>query len=156
MEIVSVSEQDLREAAEVHAISWRDSHRAVCSPEFVAVHTTERQEACFRRKMSEGSEVFLLRSEGKALGVMSLTGSTVADLYVLPEERRKGYGAKLLEYAIGRCRETPRLWIMETNTGAERLYRRFGFRPTGKRLEHPGGADEIEMALEAEKPAAFP
>ena len=79
-------------------------------------------EACFRKKMSEGSEVFLLRSEGKALGVMSLTGSTVADLYLLPEERRKGYGSKLLEYAIGRCRETPRLWILETNTGAERLY----------------------------------
>ena len=39
-----------------------------------------------------------------------------------------------------------RLWILETNTGAERLYRRFGFRLTGKREVHPGGVDEVEMA----------
>ena len=36
-------------------------------------------------------------------------------------------------------------WILENNTGAERLYRRNGFRPTGRILEHPGGLSEREF-----------
>ena len=30
-------------AAEIHAISWRESHKSFCSKEFVDSHTTERQ-----------------------------------------------------------------------------------------------------------------
>ena len=30
-------------AAEIHAISWRESHKSFCSKEFVDAHTTERQ-----------------------------------------------------------------------------------------------------------------
>ncbi len=146
MEIVPVKEENLPVAAEVHAVSWRDSHREICSPDFVAAHTTERQEAYLRGKLEEGSEVWLLTDGGRALGVASLTGSLIADLYVLPAERGKGYGSALLRFLLGRCPETPRLWILETNRGAERLYRRFGFRLTGKREVHPGGVDEVEMA----------
>ncbi len=150
MEIVPVSEENLRAAAEVHAVSWRDSHRAICPPEFVEAHTTERQEAYLRAKQAAGSLIYLLLEGGEALGLVSRSGSLIADCYVLPAEQRKGYGSALLCRAIADCPETPRLWILETNTGAEKLYERFGFRRTGKRIEHPGGVDEVEMALEAE------
>ena len=150
MEIIELSEDNLLAAAEVHAVSWRDSHREICAPDFVAAHTTERQEAYLRGKLAEGSEVWLLTDGGRALGVASLTGSLIADLYVLPAERGKGYGSALLRFVLERSPETPGLWILETNTGAEKLYERFGFRRTGKRIEHPGGVDEAEMALEAE------
>ena len=96
--------------------------------------------------------IYLLMHEGKALGLVSRSGSLIADCYVLPDQQRKGYGSALLRQAIADCPETPRLWILETNTGAERLYRRFGFRFTGKRIVHPGGVDEVEMALEPENP----
>ena len=154
MELVPVNESTLREAAEVHAVSWQESHRAICSPEFTAAHTPARQEAYLREKLSAGSEIWLLREGGRALGLVSVTGSTIADLYVLPGEQRKGFGSRLLRFAMGRCPDTPRLWILTTNTGAERLYRRFGFRPTGRRMQHPAGVDEIEMAR-SEDPAAF-
>ncbi len=147
MEIAAVNEENVRAAAEVHAVSWRESHRDICSPEFVAAHTAERQEAYLRGKLAEGSMIYLLLEDGKALGLVSRSGSLIADCYVLPEEQRKGYGSALLRRAIADCPETPRLWILETNTGAERLYERFGFRRTGKRMEHPGGVDEVEMAL---------
>ena len=147
MEIAAVNEENVRAAAEVHAVSWRESHRAVCSPDFVEAHTAERQEAYLRGKLAEGSMIYLLLEDGKALGLVSRSGSLIADCYVLPEEQRKGYGSALLRRAIADCPETPRLWILETNTGAERLYERFGFRRTGKRMEHPGGVDEVEMAL---------
>ena len=151
MEIIVLSGDNLPAAAEVHALSWRDSHRGICSPEFVEAHTTERQEAYLQGKLAEGSMIYLLLEDGKALGLVSRSGSLIADCYVLPEHQRKGYGSALLRQAIADCPETPRLWILETNTGAERLYRRFGFRSTGKREAHPGGVDEIEMALTMEQ-----
>ncbi len=149
MEIIVLSGDNLPAAAEVHARSWRESHRHICPPDFLEAHTAARQEAYLRAKQAEGSMIYLLLENGKALGLVSRSGSLIADCYVLPAEQRKGYGSALLRRAIADCPETPRLWILETNTGAEKLYERFGFRRTGKRIEHPGGVDEAEMALEA-------
>ena len=107
MELIPVNEENLPAAAEVHAVSWRDSHREICSPEFVAAHTTERQEAYLRGKLAEGSEVWLLTDGGRALGVASLTGSLIADLYVLPAERGKGYGSALLRFLLASLADGP-------------------------------------------------
>ena len=41
--IVEVTRENLLSAAEIHAESWRDSHRAFCSEAFVSQHTTARQ-----------------------------------------------------------------------------------------------------------------
>ena len=52
MQIIPAQEETvLRQAAVVHAISWQDSHRAFCAPEFVAAHTPERQYGYLREKM---------------------------------------------------------------------------------------------------------
>jgi len=146
MKIIPVGEDGLREAAEVHARSWREAHLGVCTPAFVEAHSAERQERYLRSKLESGSRLFLLTAAGQPVGTVSIKGSEIADLYVLPEEQGKGYGSRLLSFAVGQTDGTPSLWILESNAGAERLYRRFGFRPTGRRITHPGGADEIEMA----------
>ena len=146
LRIVPVREDPaLRQAAEVHAVSWRDSHHAFCPPDFVAAHTPERQYAYLREKADAGSRVFLLLAGSLPVGVVTVTGGTIADLYVLPEERNRGYGTVLLRYAIAQCQGSPTLWILENNAGAERLYRREGFLPTGRILEHPGGLSEQEL-----------
>ncbi len=148
--VLTEEEAALRLAAEVHSVSWRESHRVFCSPDFVAAHTPERQYRYLREKQENGSLVLLLLADGVPVGVISVTGNLIADLYILPELQNKGYGTHLLRCAISRCDGSPALWILENNTGAERLYRREGFLPTGRRLEHPGGSDEIEFRLEAE------
>ena len=147
MHIVPVEDEaDLRRAAEVHAVSWQDSHRSFCSPDFVAAHTPERQYRYFREKQESGSRVFLLLADELPVGLVTVTGSVIADLYVLPELRGRGYGTELLRYAIAQCQGSPTLWILENNTGAERLYRREGFLPTGRRIVHEGGFDEVEFS----------
>ena len=78
---------------------------------------------------------------------MSVTGSLIEDLYVLPERQNQGYGTKLLQFAIQKCKGTPTLWILENNTNAERLYRRMGFKETGNIHAVPNGLREIEFAL---------
>ena len=143
--IVPVDDKNLRAAAEIHAASWQDSHRAFCSPEFVALHTPERQAAYLKRKMEAGARVFMLIAD-KPVGVVSITKNLIEDLYVLPERQRRGFGTALLHFAIGQCAGAPTLWILENNTDAARLYERSGFAPTGRRNSITGKLDEIEYA----------
>jgi GNAT superfamily N-acetyltransferase len=72
----------------------------------------------------------------------------IEDLYVLPEKQNQGYGTELLRFAIDKCEGNPRLWILENNKGAERLYHRMGFVETGNVNSIDKGLDEIEFMLE--------
>ena len=130
--IVTVDQSNLSEAAVIHSVSWQESHRAFCSPEFIALHTPQHQEEYLRQKMDQGSKVFML-IEDKPIGLVSVTGSLIEDLYILPDYQHQGFGTRLLHFAIEHCDGTPTLWILENNKGAEKLYRREGFRETGKK-----------------------
>ena len=45
------------------------------------------------------------------------------------------------------CEGTPELWILENNAGARRLYRRFGFRETGRMNSLSDTLREIQMVF---------
>lgn len=143
--IVEVDINNISAAGSVHAAAWQASHRSFCAPDFVASHTPERQTGYLREKMEKGSRFYLLLAE-KPVALVSVTGSLIEDLYVLPERQRMGYGTKLLRHAIKQCDGTPTLWILENNTGAARLYERMGFAPTGGRMDG-GKLAELEYKL---------
>ncbi len=143
--IEAVTEVNIRAAATVHSIAWQASHD-FCTPAFVAAHTPERQEAYLRDKLRKGSRIFLL-TEDVPLALVSVTGSLIADLYVLPERQNRGFGTRLLHFAMAQCESAPTLWILEINRGAERLYRREGFAPTGRSQVFPNGLHEYEFRL---------
>ena len=144
--IISVDKTNLFQAAIIHSISWKESHRAFCTPDFIELHTPERQRDYLNKKMNSGTRIYMLVEE-KPIGIVSVTNSLIEDLYVLPNMQNMGYGTKLLQYAIDQCTDTPTLWILENNTKAERLYHRMGFRKTGRKNSITGGIDEIEFAL---------
>ncbi len=146
MIIIPVDRTTIMQAAAIHAISWQASHRAFCAPEFIDKHTPERQLEYLQSKMNSGAKVYMLVDE-KPAGIVSVTGSLIEDLYVLPVMQNRGYGTALLQFAITKCTNTPSLWILENNTGAERLYHQMGFQRTGKRNCITNGLDEIEMHL---------
>ena len=131
--IIEVDRDNLFLAAEIHSASWKDSHKSFCTAEFVEQHTPERQREYFSSKMLRG--------------VVSVTGNLIEDLYVLPDRPNEGHGTRLLKYAMDRCSGTPTLWIRQDNADAERLYRRMGFRATGKKKTVAEGFDEIEFIL---------
>lgn len=147
--IIAVDSTNIREAAAVHSASWQASHRAFCSPDFVALHSPERQMEYLQKKMADGSRLFMLCEDGP-VGLVSVTGSLIEDLYVLPERQNRGFGTRLLQFAIAQCADVPTLWILENNAGAERLYRRMGFRQTGRRNAITDKLSEIEFALRKE------
>ncbi len=144
--IVEVDRSNLDQAAAVHAASWKASHRPFCSPEFVELHTPERQKAYLQSRMAGGGRLYML-VEDAPVGVVSVTGSLIGDLYVLPERQNMGFGTKLLQFAVRQCPQTPTLWILEDNDRAKRFYRRAGFRETGRVHTVRGGLAEIELSL---------
>ena len=144
--IISVDQTNLLRAAAIHSISWKESHRAFCTPDFIELHSPDRQREYLNSKLNNGTKIYML-VEDEPIGIVSVTGGLIEDLYILPDRQNRGYGTKLLQYAIEQCTDTPTLWILENNTEAERLYRRMGFKKTGRKNAITGELDEIEFAL---------
>ena len=146
MTIEPVTHENIHIAAEVHSLSWSDSHRAFCSEEFVLAHTPARQAEYIKAGIAAGKRFFLLSDDG-AKAVVSVKENLIEDLYVLPSDQRKGYGSRLLHFAEAQCTGVPSLWILSNNTGAERLYRRLGYEFTGRANTIAPGLQELEMRL---------
>ncbi len=146
MVIVKIDETNIEDAAMIHSKSWQESHRDFCTPDFIELHSPEHQREYLEGKLATGSLGYIL-FDNIPVGMVSVTGSLIEDLYVLPERQNKGYGSALLKYAISKCGSDPTLWILENNKGAERLYRRKGFVPTGRVNAITPSLNEIEFVL---------
>lgn len=149
--IIKVTEETISKAALVHAESWRESHRAICSPEFLALHTPDYHEAYLRGEYCGGKKIYMLLNP-VPVGIVSVHQNLIENLYVLPGEQRKGYGARLLQFAIRQCTGTPTLWILENNQGAYRFYARYGFVKTGNRHTLSSILAEVELRLTSYNP----
>ena len=89
--------------------------------------------------------------------------AVVADLLalaVLPSQQRRGIGNKLLAHVIEVAErvapssriETLRLTVAETNTGAQRMYARAGFRMVDGSATYDRGQRALRMARTLEPP----
>lgn len=147
MVIVDVTKENVTSAGEIHSLSWKKSHEAFCSKEFIEKHTAERQTDYLRQKMSKGSNIYMLIDDELPVAIISITGSLIEDLYVRPDCQQKGYGTTLLNSSLSKCCATPVLWILENNSAAQRFYEKNGFLLTGKRKKVTSGLDELEMTF---------
>lgn len=146
VQFVEITHQNLYQAAEIHAISWRESHIDFCSAEFVAKHTTERQMGYLQKEIDKGKQLYMLIDD-KPVGIVSVIGKMIENLYVLPDEQRKGYGSQLLKFAIDHCQGVPTLWVLSNNVRAYCFYKKNGFKETGDRKQLREGLFEMEMKL---------
>ena len=144
MKITKVDEGNIADAGRIHSESWKESHSSFCSAEFVEKHTPSAQAEYLLREMNAGKSMYMLIDK-YPVGIVSVHGSLIENLYVLPSEQRKGYGSQLLHYAIQRCSGIPCLWILNNNEGAYRLYSMYGFQETGRRKQLNDQLYEIEM-----------
>jgi len=146
MNIVKVTEQTIAEAGRIHATAWQSSHRAFCTPEFVAQHTPETQTEYLRREVAAGKSLYMLLDE-VSVGIVTVQDSLIENLYVVPDAQRRGYGTQLLQFAMAQCVSSPQLWVLDNNIDARRLYERFGFTQTGKRNQLRPDLYEIELRV---------
>lgn len=146
MRFVEVTELNIADAGCIHSKSWKVSHRSFCSAEFVEKHTPVAQADFLRRELAVGKQLYMLIDDCP-VGIVSAHGDLIENLYVLPSEQRKGYGSQLLYYAIQLCSGNPRLWILNNNQGAYRLYTKNGFKETGNRKRLNDTLYEVELSL---------
>lgn len=144
--ILPVTRQNIHQAAVIHSESWKESHRDVCSAEFLAAHTPERQKSYLEAEMEQGAQIYMLFGQ-KPVGIVSVQGCLIANLYVLPSEQNKGYGKQLLAFAVTKCQGLPSLWVLSSNQRARKFYERNGFRPTGTVVQHTDTLWELEFRL---------
>jgi GNAT superfamily N-acetyltransferase len=142
--IVKVDENNIYEAALIHSKAWRDSHKDFCYPEFIAQHTVEHQEQYLRNEIFGGKELYML-IEDIPIGIVSIQGSLIENLYIKPSEQLRGYGTSLLKFAIKKCIGEPTLWILDNNEKAYNLYTKYGFYKTGNMNKLSESISELEM-----------
>lgn len=130
-------------------------------------HSTFKADAFSRRQyrhlICSSTCKILLHEEGNQLQGMVVatwrTGSSILRIHsiaVAPHMRRRGIASLLLREAIELARQLDRQWVVlevdERNSGAIRLYQRFGFRKIETLANYYGeNQDGLQMALQIEQ-----
>ena len=146
MEIVKITEINIGDAGKIHSESWKESHKSFCSEEFVARHTEEAQTQYIRSEIAKGKDFYMLINH-IPVGIISIYDNLIENLYVLPAEQRKGYGAMLLQYVLQQCHGIPSLWILSNNDRANAFYRKYGFVESDKKKLLRNNLFEVDLIL---------
>lgn len=79
----------------------------------------------------KASNVFLLLEDGQIVGSVACLENEIDDLIVRTADQKKGYGKRLLLWAINHIRQQNNypitLHVAEWNKGALKLYEKVGF-----------------------------
>ena len=85
-------------------------------------------------------------SRAETPGVRNLYG-----MWVAPEARESGVGERLVGEIVGWGEDVGaaevRLWVVESNLAAVRLYEKAGFTPTGETQALPSNPELVEMRM---------
>ena len=137
MEIKPVDEQGFCDALEVYRVSWKESHRRICSPTFLE----NRDYAGYLRKKMG---TLWLISDIIPVGVFSLDGENFGDLYIRPDCQGRGYGTACIRFVMDTMPRL-RLTVLSDNHAAIGLYEKMNFRFTGNDTLLRDGLWEREM-----------
>ena len=87
--------------------------------------------------LKKQAQIFLLMNGSTLLGSVSISGSDIDNLIVNPAYKGRGFGRRLLVWAVNRIRERTdapiRLTVAEWNQRAVRLYTQTGFAVISKK-----------------------
>ncbi len=128
--IIEVSEINIADAAKVYLKSWKDSHKKICSSEFIEKHNFNYMISYLSEKKKLGFYIFIDYIDEKPVGIVAINpkDEEICLLYVSPDEQNKGYGTELLNFAISKCKN-PYITVLDTNKRAIKFYLKRGFIP---------------------------
>lgn len=128
--IVSVCYKNVDDAARVYEKSWKDSHKNICTAEFVEKHDFMYMKNYLKNKLKELYDIYICYADKIPVGIVGINpkDEEICLLYVLPEEQGKGYGTALLDYAVSLCKN-PYVTVLDTNVKAIAFYKKRGFVP---------------------------
>ena len=129
--IVKVTEKNLFDAAEVYMKSWKESHKDICSAEFIEKHDFDFMYGYLKDKLNSCYNIYVCYNDQTPVGIVAINTADeeICLLYVDPDQQGKGYGSKLLEYALSLCKN-PYITVLDSNKKAIDFYLKRGFIPT--------------------------
>ena len=137
--ITEIDETNIADAAKVYMDSWKDSHKDICSLEFIEKHDILYMLNYLSEKIKNAYKIYIKYSDGIPFGIIGLNpcDEEICLLYVLPEMQGKGFGSNLLEFALAKCKN-PYITVLDTNKRAIEFYSERGFVPAEKQPENNG------------------
>lgn len=102
---------DMRRALRLHPVNCCDDRKAL---------------------LDISKKIFILEIDNQLAGSVAIYGNEIDDLFVAKQHQRKGYGQRLLRFAVARMQRTGvspiMLHVADWNRGAIALYTKNGFR----------------------------
>lgn len=137
--IIKISDLNIEDAAKVYMLSWKESHKKICSDEFIEKHSLSYMTEFLKDKINLGYDLFIYYDNQNPVGIVGINpdDEEICLLYVLPKEQGKGFGTKLLDYAISLCKN-PYITVLDTNKKAIDFYIKRGFAPEENQKENSG------------------
>ncbi len=116
---LSLAEMD--QAAVIHRISFDER-----LPWLAGLHTPNEDRAFYRMNVFATCQVWGALQDDSLTGFIAFRKDWIDQLYVLPDQQRRGAGGALLRMAMT---TSPRLdlWTFQRNTQARRFYESNGF-----------------------------
>ncbi|MGD1857742.1 MAG: GNAT family N-acetyltransferase [Leptolyngbyaceae cyanobacterium] len=155
-----ITASDSDTIARVHALSWQDSYRGILRDSYLDGPIFEERLALWEKRLLEpasGDMGFLALSETIPVGFIFACaghdihrGTFLDNLHVLPEERGKGIGKKLLRALTSSLiskgyEEGIYLWVFEDNYRTRKFYERLGANVIERVvIDAPGGGKVAE------------
>ena len=133
--ITKVAKENIIDAAKVYMDSWKESHKDICSAEFIEKHDLNYMINFLSEKIKNGYLVYISYANGPE-GIVAINPSDeeICLLYVSPEKQGKGVGTNLLDFALSKC-VSPYITVLDSNKKAIDFYKQRGFVPIENQQE---------------------
>jgi GNAT superfamily N-acetyltransferase len=127
--------------AQLHAKSWQTAYRGMLSDDFLDNQVLENRLNTWRKRFetpSVSQQIFVAEEAGEVIGFACIYahddtqwGALIDNLHVLPEQKGKGIGKKLMDLAAEWVKtQDPEgryyLWVLADNVDATAFYERIG------------------------------
>ena len=111
-----------KDAAEISQIleNWAASNQ-----EIPLVHNVEER-ADYGRWLLEHTSVTMIHNNSDVVGFLAVEKHIIQALYIKKDFQGFGFGQAAIKFAQKQFEEL-RLWVFQSNIGAQRFYRRLGF-----------------------------
>lgn len=77
--VIKVCNENITSAAEIHSLSWKESHKHFCDPKFIDLHSVEHQTEYLLNEISKGKEVYML-IKNRPVGIVSVKDNFIENL----------------------------------------------------------------------------
>ena len=133
--IIKVAKENIIDAAKVYMDSWKESHKDICSAEFIEKHDLNYMINFLSEKIKNGYLIFIsYDNDPEGIVAINPSDEEICLLYVSPEKQGKGVGTNLLDFALSKC-ASPYITVLDSNKKAIDFYKKRGFVPIENQQE---------------------